>query len=72
MSDSTYELDLNMRPDAPAAQRGAVLVTAALLGDPTPEYRRRRAEIDPLIAAHEIYMRKHQSAYAAGYRARKV
>jgi hypothetical protein len=72
MTDSTYEFDLNMRPDPPAAQRGAILVTADLMGDPTPEYRRRQAEVAPLIAAHEIYVRKYQSAYAAGYRARKV
>ncbi len=43
MTESTYEFDLNMRPDLPAAQRGAVLVTAALMGDPTPEQRRTRS-----------------------------
>ena len=70
MTESTYGLDLNMRSDPPVAK--SALVTADLMGDPTPEYRRRRAEVDPLIAAAELYTRRYQSAYAAGYRARKV
>lgn len=72
MTESTYGLDLNMRPDRCAEQREVIINTADLMGDPTPEYRRRRAEVDPLIEAHELYTRKYQSAYAAGYRARKV
>lgn len=37
----TGAVELNYRPDAPAEQRGCVVVTAELMGDPTPEQRER-------------------------------
>jgi hypothetical protein len=71
MTESTYELNLNMRPDPPAGQRGVVLVTADLMGDPTPEYRLRKAEAELLVEVYAAHERAYHQAYAKGYRARK-
>ncbi len=51
--------------------RDVVIVTADLMGDPTPEHRQRQAEVDSLIRAHDAHTRDYMRAYAKGYRARK-